>query len=310
MTFIYFVTNSAWNPNTWAILCGILAVFLIVVLLTIYFIFRRLHIDLTILRTVFQEQKRPSHPATLTISDIPPGSETADLPQVPASAAKTKKQHTLLIIEDHLEIRLYLKLIFSNEYNLLMAENGEEGFKKACEGVPDLIITDIIMPVMDGFKCCQLIKENLTTCHIPVILLTALTSETDIMKGIELGADDYIQKPFNPNILRTIEIVRIINENMKNPDFNVKKLADIMVISQPTLYRRVKTLTNFTISEFIRGVRLKRAAELLRSRRYTVQDIAEMVGYNDLATFRKHFVDFYGTTPSTFCNKMLMEKSE
>ena len=99
MTFIYFVTNSAWNPNTWAILCGILAVFLIVVLLTIYFIFRRLHIDLTILRTVFQEQKRPSHPATLTISDIPPGSETADLPQVPASAAKTKKQHTLLIID-------------------------------------------------------------------------------------------------------------------------------------------------------------------------------------------------------------------
>ena len=85
MTFIYFVTNSAWNPNTWAILCGILAVFLIVVLLTIYFIFRRLHIDLTILRTVFQEQKRPSHPATLTISDIPPGSETADLPQVPAT---------------------------------------------------------------------------------------------------------------------------------------------------------------------------------------------------------------------------------
>ena len=107
-----------------------------------------------------------------------------------------------------------------------------------------------------------------------------------------------------------IEIVRIINENMKNPDFNVKKLADIMVISQPTLSRRVKTPTNFTISEFIRGVRLKRAAELLRSRRYTVQDIAEMVGYNDLATFRKHFVDFYGTTPSTFCNKMLMEKSE
>jgi len=96
MTFIYFVTNSAWNPNTWAILCGILAVFLIVVLLTIYFIFRRLHIDLTILRTVFQEQKRPSHLATLTISDIPPGSETADLPQVPASAAKTKKQHTLI----------------------------------------------------------------------------------------------------------------------------------------------------------------------------------------------------------------------
>lgn len=165
MTFIYFVTNSAWNPNTWAILCGILAVFLIVVLLTIYFIFRRLHIDLTILRTVFQEQKRPSHPATLTISDIPPGSETADLPQVPASAAKTKKQHTLLIIEDHLEIRLYLKLIFSNEYNLLMAENGEEGFKKACEGVPDLIITDIIMPGNGRFQMLPIDKRK--PHHLP-----------------------------------------------------------------------------------------------------------------------------------------------
>lgn len=355
MIFIYLSTSSAWNPNTWAILCGILTIFLVIVLLIVYFIFRRLHIDLAILRAALQ--KRPSPPIISPIPDLPPQTETADSVQTPVSTVETKKQYTLLIIEDHLEIRLYLKLIFGNEYNLLMAENGEEGFKKACEEIPDLIITDIMMPVMDGFKCCQLVKENLTTCHIPVILLTALTEEANVMKGIELGADDYIQKPFNPTILRTkvkrliksraelkeiytrlltpgpesessseekteeagirfpedpfiMEIVRIINENMKNPDFNVKKLADIMVISQPTLYRRVKMITNFTISEFIRGVRLKRAAELLRSRRYTVQDIAEMVGYSDLATFRKHFVDFYGTTPSTFSNKMLMEKPE
>ena len=334
---------------------NLLPIFLVIVLLIVYFIFRRLHIDLAILRAALQ--KRPSSPIISPIPDLPPQTETADSVQTPVSTVETKKQYTLLIIEDHLEIRLYLKLIFGNEYNLLMAENGEEGFKKACEEIPDLIITDIMMPVMDGFKCCQLVKENLTTCHIPVILLTALTEEANVMKGIELGADDYIQKPFNPNILRTkvkrliksraelkeiytrlltpspesessseekteeagirfpedpfiMEIVRIINENMKNPDFNVKKLADIMVISQPTLYRRVKMITNFTISEFIRGVRLKRAAELLRSRRYTVQDIAEMVGYSDLATFRKHFVDFYGTTPSTFSNKMLMEKPE
>lgn len=121
----------------------------------------------------FSRTEAPFPPGNINDFRYTSGERDRNLPQVPASAAKTKKQHTLLIIEDHLEIRLYLKLIFSNEYNLLMAENGEEGFKKACEGVPDLIITDIIMPVMDGFKCCQLIKENLTTCHIPVILLTA-----------------------------------------------------------------------------------------------------------------------------------------
>lgn len=201
MIFIYLSTSSAWNPNTWAILCGILTIFLVIVLLIVYFIFRRLHIDLAILRAALQ--KRPSPPIISPIPDLPPQTETADSVQTPVSTVETKKQYTLLIIEDHLEIRLYLKLIFGNEYNLLMAENGEEGFKKACEEVPDLIITDIMMPVMDGFKCCQLVKENLTTCHIPVILLTALTEEANVMKGIELGADDYIQKPFNPNILRT-----------------------------------------------------------------------------------------------------------
>lgn len=263
----------------------------------------------------------------------------------PIDSPETK--YKLLVIEDHADIRLYLKVLFSSTYNIMMAENGEEGVRMARKEIPDLIITDVMMPIMNGFECCRILKEDLKTCHIPIILLTALTDDENVVKGIELGADDYILKPFNPEILRTkvkrliksrlelkqiytkllmpsiaesepagseeetvkiedpfiTQILNIVNENLQNPDFNVKKLAEMLNMSQPTLYRKVKQLTNFTIIELVRGVRLKRSAELLKTRQYNVQEVAEMVGYNDIPTFRKHFVDFYGTTPSTFNSK-------
>lgn len=251
-------------------------------------------------------------------------------------------KYKLLIVEDHKDIRLYLKVLFAHEYTLIMAENGEEGLKMARKELPDLVITDVMMPVMDGFECCKRIKEDLKTCHIPVILLTALIGDEDVVKGIELGADDYILKPFNPEILRTkvkrliksrlnlkqiytkllmpsgnpledkaeevekvedpfiAQILQIVEENLQNPEFSVKKLSEMLNMSQPTLYRRVKQITNFTIVELVRSVRLKRSGKLLKTRQYNVQEVAEMVGYNDIPTFRKHFVDFYGTTPSTF----------
>ena len=259
--------------------------------------------------------------------------------------APEDKKHTLLIIEDYAAIRLYLRVLFSSVYNVLMAENGEEGVQLARSEMPDLIIMDIMMPKMDGFECCRILKEDLNTCHIPIILLTALSEEEDIKKGIELGADEYIYKPFNPEILRLKvsnliknrmdlkrayakllmpadvdngqedvsemnaqdpfieQILELANQNLRNPGFSVKWLAEELNMSQATLYRRIKQLTDFSLVELIRGVRLKRAAELLRTKKYSVQDVAEMVGYNDVPTFRKHFVDFYGTTPSTFNNK-------
>jgi transcriptional regulator GlxA family with amidase domain len=176
--------------------------------------------------------------------------------------------------------------------------------------------------------------------------------DNNIIKGLESGADDYILKPFNPDILSskvkrliknrmdlkqtymklmmasnttdTVEqdsegpkedpfirqIFDIVEKNLQNPDFNVKRLAEMLNMSQPTLYRRVKMLTNYTIIELIRGVRLKRAAELLRTRKYSIQEVSEMVGYNDAPTFRKHFVEFYGTTPSTFANKEEAEEKK
>lgn len=255
-------------------------------------------------------------------------------------------KHKMLIIEDHKDIRLYLKVLFSSEYNIVIAENGEEGVKMARHELPDIILTDIMMPIMDGFQATRILKEDLKTCHIPIIHLTALTGETNAVKGIEYGADDYILKPFNADILRSKvkrlienrqnlkqaymklmmtsgvmelnnkeengeqkedpfikQIFEIVENNLQNPEFSVKRLAEMLNMSQPTLYRKVKMLTNYTIIELIRGVRLKNAAELLRTKKYSIQEVSEMVGYNDAPTFRKHFVEFYGTTPSTFANK-------
>lgn len=259
-------------------------------------------------------------------------------------ALSSDKKHTLLIIEDHADIRTYLQILFSSAYNILLAENGLQGLELARKELPDLIITDVMMPGMNGFECCRALKEDLNTCHIPIILLTALSEEEDVKKGIELGADEYIYKPFNPEILRLKvkhliksrmelkrvyakllmpsegstereevpemkaedpfidQILEIANQNLQNPNFSVKWLAEELNMSQATLYRRIKQSTDFSLVELIRGVRLKRAAELLRTKRYSVQEVAEMVGYNDIPTFRKHFVDFYGTTPSTFNN--------
>lgn len=214
--------------------------------------------------------------------------------------------------------------------------------------MPDLIITDIMMPVMDGFECTRLLKENLTTCHIPIIQLTALSDDNNAVKGMELGADDYITKPFSPEVLKTkvkrliqgrmelkefytrlllpaepeaignmpgkentegnlemqdpfiARLFQIVNDNISNKDLTVKKLAEELNISQPTLYRKVKQQTSFSVMEIIRSARLKKASEMLKNHTYSIPEVAEAVGYNDLFTFRKHFVEFYGIKPSIF----------
>lgn len=261
------------------------------------------------------------------------------------STSGTKK--TLLIVEDQRDIRLYLKILFDKEYNLLMATNGQEGVDMAIKELPDLIICDIMMPVKDGFECCREVKEGLETCGIPFIMLTAKVEDEDVVHGLEIGADDYVLKPFTPSILKAkvrallnsrqvlkqmytklfmlpgadtagvseteqpdehvkvedpfiSSVIKIVEDNIGKADFSVKKLAAEMNMSQPTLYRKVKQNTDYTIIELIRGVRMRRAAVLLKTKQYAVQEVAEMVGYNDIPTFRKHFVDAFGTTPFTY----------
>ena len=228
-----------------------------------------------------------------------------------------------------------------------MATNGQEGVDTAMKEMPDLIICDVMMPVKDGFECCREVKENPETCSIPFIMLTAKVEDDDIIHGLQLGADDYVLKPFTPGILKAkvsslingrqtlkqmytklfklpgtdtivvsepeqageevktedpfiTAVIKIVEENICEADFSVKKLAAEMNMSQPTLYRKVKQSTDYTIIELIRGVRMRRAGVLLKTKQYAVQEVAEKVGYNDIPTFRKHFVDAFGTTPSTY----------
>ena len=271
--------------------------------------------------------------------------------------SETKATHNkqkILIVEEHHDTRMFLKLRFANDYTIHLAKNGKEGIEVAQKVLPDLIITEVALPIVDGFELTRTLKEGVETCHIPIILLTTLTNNEDIIKGMELGADDYVRKPFDIEVLiskakRLIKnrmelkraytklliptpnneedtrdingsdkentedplvtkVLQLINDNIQNEDFSVKKLAEMLNMSQPTLYRKIKQLTNFTLIEVVRGVRLKRAAELLKSKKYNVQEAAEAVGYNDIPTFRKHFVDFYGVTPSAFSKEESNEK--
>lgn len=269
-------------------------------------------------------------------------------PKEMAQSVTNEDKKTILIVEDHKDIRLYLKVLFGNEYNLLMATNGQEGVDMAMKELPDLIICDVMMPIKDGFECCREVKECPETCSIPFIMLTAKVEDDDIIHGLELGADDYVLKPFTPGILKAkvgnlingrqtlkqmyaklfklpgadavdadeteqpgeeeakaedpfiTSVIKIVEENICEADFSVKKLASELNMSQPTLYRKVKQSTDYTIIELIRGVRMRRAGVLLKTKQYGVQEVAEMVGYNDIPTFRKHFVDAFGTTPSTY----------
>lgn len=275
-------------------------------------------------------------PIVETPISAPTTDEVADKPKV-------------VVIEDNEHIRIYLNLLLSKEFTVYMASNGKEGVEKVCQVMPDLILSDVMMPEMDGFECCKVLKENLDTCHIPILLLTALNDDKDVIHGLELGAEDYILKPFKPEILlskvkrilqsrkelkdfyskyvmptldidvvddKTLQMTQdpfiaklldTIALNLQNPEFSAKQLAEMVCMSQPTLYRKVKQFTGFTIVELIRGVRLKESAVLLKSKQYSIPEVAERVGYNDVPTFRKHFVELYGTTPSAFVKQHYLQ---
>jgi AraC-like DNA-binding protein len=206
-----------------------------------------------------------------------------------------------------------------------------------------MIMCDVEVPGT-GFHVCEEIRGDVSTCHLPFILVTSKVEDDDLVRGLEIGADDYMLKPFTPGIIKAkienliknrkvlrqkysnlmvqlngrddegledggsnknsfmTEIVKLIEDNILEPDFSVKKLASAMNMSQPTLYRKVKQQTNCTIIELIIGVRIRRAAMFLKEGKYSVQEVAEKVGYNDVSTFRKNFVEIMGSTPSTYSN--------
>lgn len=260
--------------------------------------------------------------------------EIAELIHVIPQKKETGKK--LLVIDDSDQIRWFLKHVFNKEYQILEARNGQDGINVALKEEPDLILCDVMMPVKDGYETCREIKNDPKMAQTPVVMLTAKVESEDVITGIEAGADDYITKPFDVEILRSKinslmkkrddmkryfsnssavshdeentlstnpfmdAVVKNIEKHLDDSTFEAKVLADSLNMSLPTLYRKIKQYSDLSILELTRNMRLKKAAELLASQQYSVQEVAEMVGFNDTATFRKRFTEQYGVTPSQY----------
>jgi signal transduction histidine kinase/DNA-binding response OmpR family regulator/ligand-binding sensor domain-containing protein len=248
---------------------------------------------------------------------------------------------SILIVDDNPDIRTYISTLFAHSYRILEAADGKEGVEQALAHLPNLIISDIMMPVMDGFECCRTVRSDEKTAHIPIIMLTAKAEDADVLRGSQCGADDYMMKPFNPeiliakanNLIRQRErleriytkalilrpmkdnteepsldefletVIHTIEANMSDTNFSVKILAEKLNMSQPTLFRKMKQHTDLSVVDMIRNIRISKAASLLMQKKYTIQEISDMVGFNDIRIFRKHFTQQFGVSPSNFAGK-------
>jgi signal transduction histidine kinase/ligand-binding sensor domain-containing protein/DNA-binding response OmpR family regulator len=259
---------------------------------------------------------------------------------------KREGKFKLLLVEDNPDIRFYLKDNFKSDYAILEATNGQEAWDIIIKDMPDLVVTDIMMPVMDGMELCGKIKTDNRTSHIPVIMLTARTTDLQKYEGLETGADAYVTKPFNFEILELriknlIEqrnklrqlyqknfdlqpteiaitslddkflkkIKQITEDNMDDPNFSVEKLSSEFGISRAHLYNKLVALTGKTPIEFIRILRIRRSAQLLEKSQLTVMEIAYKVGFNDPRYFTKHFKSEYNMTPSQYAKKHFTESN-
>ncbi|MEC3907032.1 two-component regulator propeller domain-containing protein [Tamlana sp. 2201CG12-4] len=254
---------------------------------------------------------------------------------------KEEQQETLLIVDDNKDILSYLESLFKNDYTVLVAENGLVAKEIAEKKVPDLIVSDVMMPEMDGLELCKHLKSNIGTSHIPIILLTARTSIVYEVDGLNIGADDYIKKPFNTKIVQSrvvslLENRKRIREHLKNKirfdtspgieavnfeeafinkafsiveyhlddqKFGVEILANKLNMSQSTLYRKIKALTGMSIAGFIRSVRLKKASEVLLTQDLNLSAVAYTVGFSDYKYFKKSFTNQFGISPKEYREK-------
>ena len=247
-----------------------------------------------------------------------------------------KMRPTLLVVDDEIEMLWFIGEIFSADFNVVTLQDPERLDQVMNEVYPNVIICDVMMPVKDGYETCREIKNDPKMAQTPVVMLTAKVESEDVITGIEAGADDYITKPFDVEILRSKinslmkkrddmkryfsnssaashneentlstnpfmdAVVKNIEKHLDDSTFEAKVLADSLNMSLPTLYRKIKQYSDLSILELTRNIRLKKAAELLASQQYSVQEVAEMVGFNDTATFRKRFTEQYGVTPSQY----------
>ena len=272
---------------------------------------------------------------------LPAGAETAPagITAAGVAAAGTTTGFKVLLVEDDDDFRFYLKENLAPIFMVLEAANGQEGWQKALSAQPDLIITDVNMPVMDGLELCKKIKGDERVHAIPVILLTALPAEDHQLRALGFGANDYLSKPFNVEILisriRNLlqfrgfveesarqkliaepaevveqpekteedfvrEAVEVLEKNIASPDFSVDDWSREMGLSRTTLYKKILGATGKTPIGFIRSFRMKRAAQLLEKTRHNVAEVAYMVGFNNPKYFARYFKEVYGVLPSVY----------
>jgi DNA-binding response OmpR family regulator len=246
----------------------------------------------------------------------------------------------LLIADDNDDLRFYIKDNLQKRYNVYEAADGEEALAIIQKIIPDLIISDIMMPGIDGIELCRRVKADKNICHIPVILLTALSTEQEQFQNLETGADDCILKPFNFQILEVkisnlisnrrslkhafsnrliigpndIAIVPLdeqfihkaldlIEKNISKTDYTIEELSRDLGMSRTLLYKKILALTGKPPLEFMRKLRLQRAAQLLQKSQMNISEIAFQVGFNDPKYFRKHFKNEFGVLPSKYSEK-------
>jgi len=259
------------------------------------------------------------------------------IPELNIESIPGKEKPVVLLVEDNDEVRGFIREGLAKVYKIHESDNGADGWEIASGLIPDLIISDVTMPVMDGLEFCSKIKTDERTNHIPVILLTAKAAHTHQVNGLETGADAYITKPFSMQILelnvRNLLLTRqsmrqkysqqvtlmptnkviaspdekflqrlmdIVERNMEDPEFDVIKLVNVIGMSQTVLYRKIKALTDLTITDFIKSTRLKQAAQLLVQNKLSIAEVAYTVGFNDRKYFSKEFKKQFGKTPSEY----------
>jgi signal transduction histidine kinase/ligand-binding sensor domain-containing protein/DNA-binding response OmpR family regulator len=262
--------------------------------------------------------------------------ESFDKDEIDDSAS----EKLLLVIDDNQDVRYYIRSHFEPEFKVIEAADGKEGLNTSFKFIPDIIIADIMMPGIDGIDLCRKIKKDERTSHIPVILLTALTDRESVQQGLGAGADDYITKPFDMSLLhikvdnllmlrRSLQMkysgevilqpknvsivspdekflrkaVETVEKFMDDADLDTDKFAQILGVSRMQLYRKIGALTDMTVKDFIREIRLKRAAQLLVQNKINVSEVAYAVGFKDLSHFRRCFRQQYGMTATEYIKK-------
>ncbi|MEL6255844.1 MAG: hybrid sensor histidine kinase/response regulator transcription factor, partial [Bacteroidota bacterium] len=291
----------------------------------------------------------PTTPNTLSLAKEESSIPLKDLKEHRINKSPDPLQKPIILIaEDNEEIRDFLCNILKDEYRIIPCSNGEEAYEQTQLSIPDLILSDVIMPKLSGYELCKKIRENEKTCHIIFFILSVKSNERHLQEGLTYGADQYLSKPFNPNQLKLMirnaiskrnefkskllnqkimsrdeinlesrskdedflsNVVNIIEQNLSDPNFGVEQLCRELGYSKSQLYRKMKALLGQSANEFIRSLRLKRAAVIIEQKAFTITEVVYKVGFMDVQYFRKCFKKQFGLNPSEYAKqKSVSEK--